>query len=642
MAVAALVTVASCTSGGDPTATPTIVPTSRPSGTVTATATAAATVTAAPTATPGAQTAAGWQEVPAPPDRDLYELGRRLKLRTSEPVPRQASPLPAALSEGDVLEWVVNRDSGNVTVNARVWLVTENAYWLFEDAYPPDESRLADAAEQFESVTWPVVTGTFGNIATPGVDGDSRLVIFHGKLRSGVAGYFSGDDQYPEQIKLHSNQREAIYMSADNLLLGSANYLSTLAHELQHASHWAADAGEESWVNEGLSEVAAGLAGYPPGSVDAFLRLPNTSLLEWSPDIFLASPNYGASASFFEYISAHYGGPDTLRAIVDDPADSIAGIEGGLSASGYDVTFVDVFADWVVANYTDDADGKYSHPDRNTPSPFRSTIAAGLSKQGEVRPFGTDYYVATGAADELTLTFEGDPYGRIFPAEPHSGDTCWWSNAGDSVNSTLTRRVDLTGITAATLRYDAWYSIEENWDYVYLTVSLDGGVTWETVPTQHTTTSDPNGASYGPGITGSSGGWVQDSADLAPFAGKEILLSFEYITDDAIHDRGACFDDFSIPELGWSDDTSTAGDWDAAGFLRINDRQPVQYMVQVIRDTPDGNATVERMTVSSAGTGEIVLHDMTGTADDEVVIAVSAVTPEISGALEYSLSLSED
>ncbi|GIT58344.1 MAG: hypothetical protein Ct9H300mP19_02920 [Dehalococcoidia bacterium] len=40
--------------------------------------------------------------------------------------------------------------------------------------------------------------------------------------------------------------------------------------------------------------------------------------------------------------------------------------------------------------------------------------------------------------------------------------------------------------------------------------------------------------SYGPGLTGNSMGWVQDSVDISSYAGQEILIRFEYITDDAI------------------------------------------------------------------------------------------------------------
>ena len=50
--------------------------------------------------------------------------------------------------------------------------------------------------------------------------------------------------------------------AAGLMKVGSNQYLSVLAHELQHAVHWNGDRTEDTWVNEGLSEVAraAGLS----------------------------------------------------------------------------------------------------------------------------------------------------------------------------------------------------------------------------------------------------------------------------------------------------------------------------------------------------------------------------------------------
>jgi hypothetical protein len=194
-------------------------------------------------------------------------------------------------------------------------------------------------------------------------------------------------------------------------------------------------------------------------------------------------------------------------------------------------------------------------------------------------------------------------------------------------------------VESATLRYHVWHAIEEDWDYAYLTVSADNGVTWEALPSERASDEDPNGTAFGPGLTGSSGGWVEDSVDLSRFAGSQVLFRIEYITDDAIHDRGACFDDFSIEEMGWSDDTETDGGWTAAGFVRINGRQPVDYLVQVIRDTPNGPASVQEVPVNAEGEGSATINAPTGS--QQLVIAVSVVTTDITGDLDYTLRLDE-
>ena len=76
-----------------------------------------------------------------------------------------------------------------------------------------------------------------------------------------------------------------------------------------------------------------------------------------------------------------------------------------------------------------------------------------------------------------------------------------------------------------------WYDIGTDWDYAYLEVSTNGGITWETVPGNHTTTSDPNGNNRGNGITGSSPGWVEAIFPLTQYLGQDLELRFDYVTD---------------------------------------------------------------------------------------------------------------
>lgn len=645
LAISAFSIVAvACSSTESPTSTG--VPATPMTTAVTSTATASGSVPTPPLATPVVSAPDDFEAgiIPVPPDRDLYELARRLRLKTAEPIPRfPSSPLPT-LREGDRLNWKVNRQNGTVTVVAEVRHVSENAYWIFELGFGHDQGRIEQAAREFERDIWPNVIEQLGNVANPGVDNDPRIVIFHGELRPGVAGYFSGVDEYPIEVQADSNQRTSIYIAVNAVTLGGTGYLSTIAHELQHAVHWAGDAGEESWVNEGISEVASGLAGFQPTSPNAFLSRPNTSLVQWEPEIFQASPNYGAAALFIEYVAAHYGGIETLRAIINHPADGIPSIDAVLAEMGFSETAIDVFIDWTVANYVDDPSGIYSYPDRQLRNPRTTFIPMpeGLDTEtvtDTVRPLGTNYYTIEDPEFGAAFTFEGQPTAQVFPAEPHSGETCWWTNVGDSINTTLTRPIDLIGVDSATFRFWVWHAIEEDWDYAYIEASTDGGVTWEVLETETTSSTNPNGTSYGPGLTGNSNGWIENNADLTGFTGSEILLRIEYITDDAIHDRGACFDDFSIPEIDWTDSTDTLNGWTSEGFALINDRLPVEYLVQAIRQK-DGELTqVEPVVVESDGTGFLSIQNVDD--DEEVTIAISVLTPDVTGSLEYTFELAQ-
>ena len=173
------------------------------------------------------------------------------------------------------------------------------------------------------------MTAVFGTEWTPGVDNDPHITILHARLR-GVAGYFSSADEYPASVHQLSNQREMMYMNTA-LRVGSGRYLAVLAHELQHAIHWNGDPSEETWVNEGLSEVAASVAGYRPSHQDVFVGSPTVSLVNWPDQV---ATYYGAAFLFFDYLVSHYGGIQDIGLLVSEAEDGIAGIDAYLLQPG--------------------------------------------------------------------------------------------------------------------------------------------------------------------------------------------------------------------------------------------------------------------------------------------------------------------
>ena len=98
-----------------------------------------------------------------------------------------------------------------------------------------------------------------------------------------VAGYYSSADEYSRLANPYSNEREMFYVVLDGSMVpGSDWYEGVLAHEFQHMIHWADDRNEETWVNEGCSELSAYLNGYDPGGFDgAFLTDPDVQLTTW-------------------------------------------------------------------------------------------------------------------------------------------------------------------------------------------------------------------------------------------------------------------------------------------------------------------------------------------------------------------------
>ena len=62
--------------------------------------------------------------------------------------------------------------------------------------------------------------------------------------------------------------------------------------------------------------------------------------------------------------------------------------------------------------------------------------------------------------------------------EPFEGTKQYFSGNDDDLNNTMTRTLDLTGKSSASLSMKARYNIEAGFDYLFFEASLDGGKTW--------------------------------------------------------------------------------------------------------------------------------------------------------------------
>nr|WP_174615118.1 immune inhibitor A domain-containing protein [Virgibacillus ihumii] len=138
---------------------------------------------------------------------------------------------------------------------------------------------------------------------------------------------------------------------------------------------------------------------------------------------------------------------------------------------------------------------------------------------------------------------------------PAEGQYEYYGGKGDETDHKMVTTVDLTNATNATLDFDAWYNIEQNWDYAMVQVSTDGGETWESLSTDRTSsTIDPNGypaiKENLPGYTGSSNGWIHESIDISEYAGQEIKIQFRSMTDWATNMDGFFADNVTVTADG--------------------------------------------------------------------------------------------
>jgi len=286
---------------------------------------------------------------------------------------------------------------------------------------------------------------------------------------------------------------------------------------------------------------------------------------------------------------------------VAQPLNGAAGFDAALADLEADLTFEELFAEWLAANYLDDEPGVdvphygYATLDLERPAPAAIYEDYPVRMEASVQQFGADYILLRGD-DDLRVHFVGATKTPLLNLLPHSGRYFWWSNRADESLTTLTRAFDLSNVERATLTYWTWYDIEPGYDYATVEVSTDGGERWQVLSTPSGTSADPHGNNPGWGYTGQSGdppGWIQEAVDLSPYVGGEVLVRFAYLTDEAVTRAGFVLDDIVIPEIGYADDVEHDGGWKAAGFVRSDNFVPQRYLALLIG--LGDKATVERL-----------------------------------------------
>lgn len=146
----------------------------------------------------------------------------------------------------------------------------------------------------------------------------------------------------------------------------------------------------------------------------------------------------------------------------------------------------------------------------------------------------------------------------VVPLRAHSGGWAFHSRSNNGRTATLTRTVDLSGVTGQ-VSWTGWllYDTEHGYDYIQTQVSLDGGATWTSLGNQ---------------LTGRTDRWQEVRRDLTPYAGRQVLIRYGYTTDGSILKAGVFVDDVSVTTQAgttFTDDVEEADNgWSADGFQR--------------------------------------------------------------------------
>lgn len=596
---------------------------------------------APPSAPPSTREALEQAELPP---RDRAALAQSL-LGIGEIAPPPAEPVEYALNEVKTFYISNSSEDEILTVNARLLGVGEHVLIWVDDRGDYTEADIQPLVEEFDRFIYPKVRGLWGSEATPGIDGDPRVfALFAYGLSGGVGAYYASDNSQPSEVVSTSNEHEMFVYNlwAYEPSFDSPEVYSTTAHEFQHMIRANINPNPDTWFNEGMSVFTEIYLGYPGADEITlnYLAMPFTQLNSWPEDGFSA-PNYAGAGLFLTYLHDRYGLP-AIQAVSASSADGLTSVDRvlrELGAPGVD----EFFADWVVANITqrpDADDGRWGYQTFQPGRAFYRPITGDLpyTYEASVRPYAVDYFaVGDIGSDTLRVSLTLPQAARAVPTEAASGARMWYSNRGDNSAATLTRAFDLRGVSSAELSYRVWHWFESLWDFGYLMVSDDGGETWDILSTPNTTTENPHNTAYGAGYTGRSEQWLDETVSLDAYAGREILVRFAVITDDAVNQPGMVVDDIRLDAVGYASDfEGDGGGWQAEGWVWIDNVLPVTAYVQVIQLLDDGEVSVTRH-VLNGGTGE--WDTALDPAAERVFIAVSPVVPLTTEPLPYTIEV---
>jgi len=593
--------------------------------------------------------------IDAPEPTALPIISSSAPADTLETLENTIVPINDPLEAGDQRSfWVTNTDNNqNFQVEASLGYLTDHVYFWVEDGVQFNQNNLKNLVETFEEDIYPTNREFFGSEWIPGVDADPHMhILFARGLGGSVAGYFSTVDEYLPVVREYSNGHEMFFLSADHVSLNEEFAYAVLAHEFQHMIHWYQDRNEETWMNEGFADLAMFLNGYSIGGADrSYVLDPDIQLNDWPTEPTNRSAHYGASFLFMTYFLDRLG-DEATKAVVAEPANGMVSIDLVLAELGINDSLTgealgadDIFADWVLASYLQDSDisdGRYTyHNYASAPAPSETETISSCTQElitRDVSQYGVDYIQLRCNGDQ-TLNFEGSLQVGVLPEDPYSGSYAYYSNKGDESDMTLTRTFDFTDQAGPlTLTYWTWYDLEVDYDYLYLTASVDGE-DWQILITPSGTPDDPSGNSYGWAYNGASGAgpkWIQESVDISQFAGKELQLRFEYVTDAAVNGEGLLLDDVAIPEIDYfTDFEQDGGGWEAQGFVRIQNALPQTFRISLIR-IGDGT-TVETIDLSADNSADIFL-DFDGDLR-EAILVVSGTTRFTRQNAAYQFSI---
>jgi hypothetical protein len=474
-------------------------------------------------------------------------------------------------------------------------------------------------------------------------------------------------------------------------------YEGVFAHEYQHLIHHYSDPDEVSWVNEGLSDFTEVLTGYVNLSTHTnekgweshtqnFLGWASVGDPSWNPIPRPSGPengltvwgdqgdaeiltDYGFAMYFMNLVHSQGLEQEFFNAWHHTQTDGIQGMTDALAAVGSSETFAGLFNDVVVSaladGYIDNGAtvaGDASAADLQNMA-TEATIFNSDQANGNpgAPPWGSDY-IDLGPGTGLTsVAFDGAD--NLFPGPQWVVDPDGYFTNPDAIEDNYADNQDLSiarsvaGEDGAVLTFDHYYAMELGWDFGFVQTSVDGGLTWQSLGCEGTT-SDHNPdalahiVAHVPGYTGpSDDGTVTDTVGTAldPVevtcpalpAGVDYL-AFRLMTDPAVN-----FDGWHVRNIQLDgSDVGTPGDltgWDNIGFFTPVDLD-YGFVVVGLNGTvgshgdfigPAGGVLVLRPTLGAGDDYALSSADLTALSTYGRVVAIVSGFPVDETTVQY-------
>jgi Immune inhibitor A peptidase M6 len=525
----------------------------------------------------------------------------------------------------------------SVGENVEIWVANDLAFPAGDSrpAHVVTQSQVDKLRDEFDNNIYPKATAFFG---TPDVHDGSKSPLAGKNV---PAGYYEGSDKvimlvdniqddnytnpnYPFFVAGFFWQTLENYMDRNIITIDTnswetrleSTFFGTTIHELQHLIHADNDGAEETWLNEGMSTFSEYLGGYghDDSSINFYLDHPENSLVNWDEHRTATTgpetiADYGQVYLFTLYMNDKFG-REFIRDLALSGTQGMNSVDDVLKAHGSSLDFTQLYQNFITALTLDSdrvGNGVYNFDsielrdvivNQTTGEKRGKTVdfekAVTFEKEG-VPAWGGDFKELDFQDKIRSISFDGvDFLGTPWESKVDPKDAAnkvLWGGNGDEADNALIFEADLSGVNSATLKFDNFIDIEEQWDFGVVQVSTDNGETWTSLANENTR-SDVVEEGYPkikenvPGFTGHSTDWANETFDLSAYAGKKVLVSFRYLTDWGTTEDGWFIDNIEIPEIGYTNDGSSTDSFKSFQELA---GQYVNYTVTFINEKEVGN-----------------------------------------------------